>query len=58
MLRTYRPINHPIFALHNYLEHLVCQVWCNADDTPCSDLLDPNFELIYNSYAWLKIATE
>lgn len=54
MLRTYRPINHPIFALYNYLEHLVCQVWCNADDTPCSDLLDPNFELIYNSYAWLN----
>ncbi|WP_428657470.1 hypothetical protein [Runella sp.] len=55
MLRTYRPINHPIFTLHNYVEHLVCQVWCNASDaSTCSDLLDANFETIYNTYPWLK----
>lgn len=55
MLRTYRPINHPIFTLHGYVEHLVCQVWCNASDTSnCQNLLDANFELIYNAYAWLK----
>lgn len=55
MLRTYRPINHIIFTLHTYLEHLVCQVWCNASDTSsCSDLLDANFETIYNAYAWLR----
>lgn len=55
MLRTYIPINHPIFTLHNYVEHLVCQVWCNAsDDSTCENLLDANFEIIYNAYAWLK----
>lgn len=55
MLRTYRPINHPITTLHSYLEHLVCQVWCNASDaSTCSILLDANFEIIYNAYGWLK----
>lgn len=59
MLRTYRPINHPIFALHKYLEHLVCQVWCNASDaSTCPNLLDENFELIYNAYPWLKIQVD
>lgn len=55
MLRTYKPINHTIFTLHNYLEHLVCQVWCNASEASiCSNLLEANFEIIYNTYAWLK----
>ena len=55
MLRTYHPINHPIFTLHSYLEHLVCQVWCNASDaSTCSNLPDANFETIYNAYDWLK----
>jgi hypothetical protein len=55
MLRTYRPIEHPVFTLHEYLEHLVCLVWCNAsEDSTCSDLLDANFETIYNAYDWLK----
>jgi hypothetical protein len=54
MLRTYKPISHEIFTLHNQLEHLVCQVWCGADNTPCIDLLTPDFEIIYNSYDWLK----
>jgi len=55
MLRTYEPIEHPIFTLHNYVEHLVCQVWCNASDaSTCENLLDANFEIIYNAYAWLK----
>jgi hypothetical protein len=55
MLRTYRPIIHPIFYLHNQLQHLVCQVWCNASDyNDCAELLDDNFKLIYDSYPWLK----
>ncbi|WP_338839667.1 hypothetical protein [Flavobacterium ginsenosidimutans] len=38
------------------LEHLVCQVWCNAsNDITCSNLLDRKFEIIYNAYSWLKI---
>lgn len=59
MLRTYRPINHPIFTLHNYVEHLVCQVWCNASDaSTCENLLDANFEIIYNAYPWLKAGVD
>ncbi len=55
MLRSYSPINHPIFTLHTYLEYLVCQVWCNAsDDNTCDELLQEEFELIYNTYDWLK----
>lgn len=59
MLRTYKSITHPIFRLHTQLEHLVCQVWCNADnDTPCSDLLSIDFETFYYNIArkddWLK----
>ena len=55
MLRVYKPINHEIFTLHKQLEHLICQVWCSADaTTSCSDLLEEDFEEIYNSYDWLK----
>jgi hypothetical protein len=55
MLRTYRPINHPIFTLHAMLEHLVCEVWCNAShENTIDDLLNADFEIIYNAYAWLK----
>lgn len=58
MLRAYHPIVHPIFTLHGQLEHLVCQVWCNASDTPCSDLLTADFEIIYNAYDWLKTSVD
>lgn len=55
MLRTYTPLSdHPIFTLHKYVQHLVCEVWCKANDTPCEDLLDPDFEKIYSAYDWLK----
>jgi hypothetical protein len=55
MLRTFYPIVDPIFTLHSQLEFLVCQVWCNANDhDTCESLLQPDFEIIYNSYAWLK----
>lgn len=55
MLRTYKPIQHEIFTLHGHLEHLVCQVWCNANDNDsCTDLLEEDFEEIYNEYDWLK----
>lgn len=55
MLRSYNPINHPIFTLHTMLEHLVCQVWCNASNhNTCSDLLQADFQVIYNKYDWLK----
>ncbi|GGK37920.1 MULTISPECIES: hypothetical protein [Flavobacteriaceae] len=59
MLRSYTPINHPIFTLHPQLEHLVCQVWCNAsDNNTCQELLQEDFEIIYNAYGWLKTAID
>lgn len=54
MLRLYKPIKHDISKLHNMLEHLVCSVWCEADDNECKTKLDQNFLSIYNSYEWLK----
>mgnify|MGYP003393790045 CR=1 FL=1 len=55
MLRVYQPItSHPIYTLHSQLEHLVCEVWCNANATPCENLLQPSFRIIYNAYSWLK----
>jgi hypothetical protein len=33
MLRLYKPIiEHDIFGLHKTLKHLVCEVWCRADE--------------------------
>jgi len=60
MLRTYHPLpRHSIFTLQTYLEHLVCQVWCNADNNiTCSVLLDPSFAVYYNKYHWLKIQVD
>jgi hypothetical protein len=59
MLRTYTPIDDPIFELHTMLEHLVCQVWCNAsNNSSCLNLLDPNFETIYNAYPWLRTSVD
>jgi len=59
MLRTYKPITHPIFTLHKYLEHLVCQVWCNAsDENTCAQLIEAAFEPAYQKYGWLKAAID
>nr|WP_321237214.1 hypothetical protein [uncultured Psychroserpens sp.] len=59
MLRSFNPIKHPIFTLHSQLEHLVCQVWCNAsDNNTCEELLDEDFEVIYNTYDWLKTSVD
>src|ERR1700761_5330666 len=55
MLRTYKPITHAIFTLHKYLEHLVCQVWCNAgNEHTCEQLIEADFEPAYQKYDWLK----
>jgi len=41
--------------LHQYLEHLVCQVWCNAsNEHTCAQLIEAAFEPAYQKYAWLK----
>lgn len=57
MLRVYQPIaHHPIYTLHTMLDHLVCEVWCNACATPCDALLNADFKILYDKYDWLKIA--
>ncbi len=59
MLRTYKPITHPIFGLHARLEHLVCLVWCNAsDENTCEQLIEDVFDPVYREYAWLKLAID
>lgn len=59
MLRSYTPIEHPITTLHTMLEHLVCKVWCKADDTSkCQDLMTANFKELYQSFEWLKECTD
>lgn len=54
MLRLYKPIQHDIFKLQTMLEHLVCKVWCDADDNSCESKLDPNFKPIYKAYKGKK----
>lgn len=59
MLRTYKPIAHPIYTLQTMLKHLVCEVWCKATQTNiCSDLLDADFKNLYNHLDWLKTDTD
>lgn len=55
MLRFYKPLkNHEIFRLHEMLEHLVCNVWCEANGDVCSSKIHPDFKDIYDNYDWLK----
>lgn len=56
MLRTYKPLNnHPIFKYQTYLQHLVCDVWCNASEQQsCQSLLSDDFEIIYLAREWVK----
>lgn len=55
MLRLYKPIDHDIFSLHTMLEHLVCDVWCEANNSDsCESKLNAEVKIIYDSYGWLK----
>ena len=56
MLRVYKPITHPLFKLHLMVEHLVCEVWCKADDKDCLTKIQPDFLIIVNAYDWLRDA--
>lgn len=59
MLRVYQPIiADPIFTLQVQVQHLVCDVWCNASATPCDELLLADFKIIYDAYDWLKTAID
>lgn len=56
MLRLYKPLdNRDIFKLHTMLEHLVCSVWCEANNgETCESKLNADLKVIYDSYEWLK----
>lgn len=55
MLRIIKkPANHAIFKLHQWLEQLVCAVWCEADVTPCEQKLPFDFKVVYEKYDWIK----
>lgn len=60
MLRTYKPItNHTIFKYQTYVQHLVCEVWCNASiEHLCQDLLLDDFKTMYLAREWVKIAVD
>ncbi len=60
MLRTYKPLeNHPIFLYQTHVQHLICEVWCNAvDGQICQDLLTEDFEVIYLARDWVRAAVD
>ncbi|RYE16362.1 MAG: hypothetical protein EOP45_17635, partial [Sphingobacteriaceae bacterium] len=56
MLRTYKPlVSHTVFAYQILIEHLISNVWCNAEEgVDCISLLSADFEIIYSSREWVK----
>ena len=60
MLRTYKPLTkHSIFNYQKLIQHLVCEVWCNAEDgVTCESLLNAEFEAIYSAREWVKKSTD
>src|SRR5690554_2650840 len=60
MLRTYKPLdNHSVFIYQTHVQHLICEVWCNAfDGQSCQDLLSEAFEPIYSARDWVKIGVD
>ncbi|MBO9703652.1 MAG: hypothetical protein J7604_25835 [Sporocytophaga sp.] len=56
MLRTYKPLDdHPVFEYQEYIQHLICEVWCNAQEPiSCYGLLNEDVEKIYNARDWVK----
>ena len=60
MLRTYRPLaNSRIYVYQQHVEHLICNVWCKAEEgVSCEDLLTKEFEEIYNERDWVKAGVD
>ncbi|MGN7759636.1 hypothetical protein ACTJIV_19430 [Chryseobacterium sp. 22532] len=54
MLRVYKPINDDIFKLQDYLEYLVCEIWCGKQTKKCEDYLDVNLRPLYLKYEWFR----
>jgi hypothetical protein len=54
MLRVCKTIdNNPIFELQEFAEHLVCDIWCEADESDCISKVHKVYEPII-SYKWLR----
>jgi len=49
MLFKYKKIIHPLDKFHDYIRHLVLDVWCRADQPFTTDLLLPEFATLVNS---------
>lgn len=50
-----QPNNISINQLHNWINHLVCSVWCKADKAVAvENILNNDFKALYHKYAWLK----
>ncbi|WP_211221671.1 hypothetical protein [Spirosoma panaciterrae] len=50
---------HPVFVYQQYFQHLICEVWCQAqDEILCTDLLSNEFEEIYWERDWVKTAVD
>jgi len=60
MLKAYKPLdNHSIFIYQQHVEHLVCNVWCKAEDgVNCQNLLTEEFEKIYLKRDWVKAGVD
>lgn len=56
MLRTItQPTDKNLNQLHEWIKHLVCEVWCNAEKKiSCENKLDGGFKPLYQKYTWLK----
>ena len=54
MLRVYKPIEaDDIFELHLLVEHLVCEVWCKADNLDFNTKLLPDLQIYSKTYEWV-----
>lgn len=50
-----QPKNGSINQLHNWISHLVCEVWCNADKgIAVETILSNECKILYFKYEWLK----
>lgn len=59
MLRTLKPISHPITTLHTWLEFLIKDVWCKSDQNiDYRSLLSPELKIVCKSAKKFNSAVE
>lgn len=55
MLRVYRAFEKDdIFGLHDVVKHLVCEVWCKADEYDYTTKLSPELKRYAEAYPWVN----